>query len=296
MRILLTLLFLINFYSFGSSFEIIVYNKHNQRSSGVGFPVEKDGIVMTSYHVVEDVDSIITAEYGGNIIDMKILGYDEILDVALLKTDVIFEDSSSLLNDDISLGKVITINYPKKKIMGSITSKGDYSFQTDIAVSQGYSGSPVLCGVDICGIVTSFNKETKHAIATSSVKIWQKYHAMLEGKIFQKKNIEFLIINLTKNVLATLEMDVENPVNGVLVTDSKNHNLQAWDIITHVNNHPINNVEALQSIISSTYSDEQITFNIIRKNKLERIIISPLEGTEDTSSVGEFLKNHHESI
>lgn len=54
---------------------------------GTGFFVDKDGVVVTSRHVVENCGTITVSPTTGNTLSGELIGYDQINDLALLRTD-----------------------------------------------------------------------------------------------------------------------------------------------------------------------------------------------------------------
>ncbi|MDA0617520.1 MAG: PDZ domain-containing protein, partial [Proteobacteria bacterium] len=61
--------------------------------------------------------------------------------------------------------------------------------------------------------------------------------------------------------------------HGVLITNATNSKFQPWDIITHLNGHPINNTDALQTAIVQMYAKDYAEFKIIRKGKVQQVVI-----------------------
>jgi serine protease Do len=55
---------------------------------GTGFFVDRDGAVLTSRHVVENCEAISVSPTTGDTVAAEIIGFDQINDLALLRTDV----------------------------------------------------------------------------------------------------------------------------------------------------------------------------------------------------------------
>lgn len=148
-----------------------------QVSSGTGFFISKDGLLLTNKHVVEDTD----AEYSiimndGKKLEAKVLARDPFQDVAILQVK---GDNFSYLplgnSDALNVGQtVIAIGnalgeFRNSVSMGiisglhrSITAQGSLSgaeelqelIQTDAAINPGNSGGPLL---DLSGKVIGVN-------------------------------------------------------------------------------------------------------------------------------------------
>lgn len=130
------------------------------RYIGTGFALSSNGYIVTSYHVVKNVDSIFVVNISDSVSKYKAkLIYKEFsTDLAILKVeDDNFETFGVLpytFNNEISdLGEyVYTLGYSKRDIVyneGSISAltgyKGDTtSYQISIPVNPGNSGGPLI--------------------------------------------------------------------------------------------------------------------------------------------------------
>ncbi len=133
---------------------------------GSGFFISKDGHIVTNYHVISDcVDStyegytrlyVKLADDTETKIPARVIGYDSVLDMALLKVEVdapyVFKLGSSL---DLDTGdKVYAIGSPlgfDRTLTSGIISATDREllslgkvFQVDAAVNSGNSGGPLI--------------------------------------------------------------------------------------------------------------------------------------------------------
>ncbi len=263
--------FFLSFNVFASSFQIDVL-KRGERSIGVGFFVEKNGIALTSYHVVEGADTI-SAKINGEYVDATLLGYDEVMDVAILKADFQNEEFFTVSKKSIKLNDVIILDGVSSDFSGTIIGESTNEFRTDIDISQGFSGSPVLYNNEVCGIVVSYDKRNNHAIAVKSERFSWNYKEMLKGKKYKKKDAGFYVMNLTRDALVMLGIDIAQKPHGVLITNAINSKFQPWDIITHLNGHPINNTDAMQTALMQMYAKDYAEFTIIREGKIKKVVM-----------------------
>jgi small nuclear ribonucleoprotein (snRNP)-like protein len=124
---------------------------------GSGVVVSKKGAVLTAYHVIEGVNQINVKFSNGLTLKAKLIDYDKFNDIALL--DITGEGFRALpllpKGKSIGLGEeLLTIGTPADIDLGQSISKGILSgkrkienrvyLQTDIAVSPGNSGGPLL--------------------------------------------------------------------------------------------------------------------------------------------------------
>jgi serine protease Do len=134
------------------------------RFGGTGFAVSSEGLVVTSYHLVQQKPDSIVIE--SNRIEnfrykADLVYFDEQNDLAILRiNDSRFKGFAKLpytfKNKDADLGEeIFTLAHPKEEVVygtGVISSQSGYegatnpadSYQVSIPVNPGYSGSPVF--------------------------------------------------------------------------------------------------------------------------------------------------------
>ena len=147
-------------------------------SRGSGFVIDKDGHIITNYHVVEGVTDLEVAFPSGLKTRAEILGTDLDSDIAVIKVDVPTEELYPLTlsdSDQVQVGQtVIAIGNPfgfngtmtmgivsglgrtmrslHEAPEGGLFSSGDI-IQTDAAINPGNSGGPLLnLNGDVIGI------------------------------------------------------------------------------------------------------------------------------------------------
>ena len=148
---------------------IETYNGQTISGTGTGFVYKKDdknGYILTNYHVVENSKSIKVTFTDGKTYDTTLLGYDEYYDVAVLSVDANSVISFATIgsSEKAEVGDtVFTVGSPLgSSYMGTVT-KGIISgkdrqvsvtinnssyimevLQTDAAVNPGNSGGPLV--------------------------------------------------------------------------------------------------------------------------------------------------------
>ena len=138
-------------------------------SMGSGMIIDKSGYILTSNHIVEDVQSaIVILKEGGQFLG-EVIGRDELRDLAIIKISangfdfpvVTLGNSDKLENGE----EVIAIGYSLGLEGGATISKGIISafrysdgvrfIQTDAAINPGNSGGPLInLNAETIGIVT----------------------------------------------------------------------------------------------------------------------------------------------
>ncbi len=133
---------------------------------GSGFFIDERGYIVTNHHVI---DSMVNASYEGysrlyikllgdssTKIPAKVIGYDSVLDLALLKTEITPEFVLDLgSSSDLEIGDSISVIGTPVGLEGTLTSGIISSFdrkllalgnvfQIDAAVNSGNSGGPLI--------------------------------------------------------------------------------------------------------------------------------------------------------
>lgn len=141
-------------------------------SSGSGFLISEDGYILSNYHVVQNAQTLTVTLYDGTEYPAKVVGYDAVSDVALLKieatglTPVIIGSS-----EDLKVGEqVVAIGNPLGELTSTLTAgyvsaKGRTintegtllnMLQTDAAINPGNSGGPLFnMKGEVVGITTA---------------------------------------------------------------------------------------------------------------------------------------------
>ena len=125
-------------------------------SQGTGFIIDREGYIVTNYHVMENAKSAGIFTYDDETYSVSLVGYDSNFDIALLKIEGDFEKLKLDDSDDIQIGeKVIAIGNPlglqfsvSEGIVSAIHRQGPSGvnayIQTDAALNPGNSGGPLI--------------------------------------------------------------------------------------------------------------------------------------------------------
>lgn len=140
--------------------------------TGTGFLLNKNGYVLTCYHLVKHQDSLSLENSKFGKLTAYLVKYDPKVDLALLQIKdstfnplknytFTFSDQESMLGE-----KVFTLGYPKNDIVyneGSLSSNSGYlgdttSYQVSIPLNPGNSGGPLINDLGcVVGIVNGKN-------------------------------------------------------------------------------------------------------------------------------------------
>ena len=294
--------------------------QQEQRASGSGVIISEDGYIITNNHVVSDggagvADEITVTLSNKKIYKAKVIGKDASSDLAVLKIDgngfpfLLYGNS-----DNVKLGQwVLAIGYPltleTTVTAGIVSAKGrnigingrqsqtpiESFIQTDAAVNQGNSGG-ALIGTD--GQLIGINSAIYAPTGTYA------------GYSFA------IPVNLVKKIVNDLIKfgDVKRPYLGISAEQDKfdsgdgahigevakdgaaaSTDLKRGDVITKINDAPINSWTELQATVSSYNTGEKINITYKRdgKEKTTSATLTSKTGTYDqlaaSAGVGEKL-------
>jgi len=130
-------------------------------SQGTGFIIDSSGYIVTNAHVLDDgngnlASGIQAVTYAQGTKNAEFIGYDGVLDIALLKISGTYEDLDLSDSNDVQVGeKVIAIGNPlglqfsvSQGIISAVHRKGPNGLnayiQTDTALNRGNSGGPLI--------------------------------------------------------------------------------------------------------------------------------------------------------
>lgn len=133
-----------------------------ERGSGSGFIINSNGQILTNSHVVDGADSVTVTLKDGRTIKGKVMGEDQVTDVAVIQIDtsnlptVALGNSETLqpgeaviaignplgLNNTVTSG-ILSATGRSSSDIGATDKRVDY-IQTDAAINPGNSGGPLL--------------------------------------------------------------------------------------------------------------------------------------------------------
>jgi serine protease Do len=165
-----------------------------QRRTGVGsgFIIDRDGTIVTNYHVVDNAQKVTVTLSDGKSYDAKVIGRDQKTDIAVIKIEAGRDLPAVTLGDSdrLEVGEwVMAIGNPfgldHTVTSGIVSAKGrqigagpyDNFIQTDASINPGNSGGPLInLRGEVVGINTAIFSQSGgnigigFAIPTNSVK------------------------------------------------------------------------------------------------------------------------------
>ena len=276
------------------------YRNNQKIGSGTGFIYKQDnkqGYILTNHHVIEGANKVQVLLNNKETVEVKILGSDEVTDIAVLSIskDKITKVAKLGDSDNIKLGAtVITVGSPMgSDYSGSIT-RGIISgkdrmmennsiltkvIQTDAAINPGNSGGPLvnLAG-EVIGITSMKLAQEEiegmgFAIPINDVKNYVEY--LEKGEEIKRPSIGISVINVTDkyslyrngldyNLDRTTGVVIAETVKGASADKS---GLEVEDIIIGFDENEIKDISTLRYYLYQYKTGDTIKVTYIRNGK-----------------------------
>jgi serine protease Do len=145
--------------------------------SGTGFVIERDGKILTNYHVIQNAERILVKFSDGRSLPARVLGIDPETDIALLKVEATNLPAAPLGDSDtLRVGEWVCaignpLAYEHTVTVGVVSYLGrklfdsslDNYIQTDAAINFGNSGGPLINGNgEVVGINSAISQRASN--------------------------------------------------------------------------------------------------------------------------------------
>ncbi|XP_036910969.1 serine protease HTRA4 [Sturnira hondurensis] len=274
-------------------------------SSGSGFIVSEDGLIVTNAHVLTNRQRIQAELQSGVQYKATIKDIDHKLDLALIKIEpntdlpvLLLGRSSDLragefvvalgspfsLQNTVTAGIVSTTQREGKEL-GLKDSDMDY-IQTDAIINHGNSGGPLVnLDGDVIGINTlKVTAGISFAIPSDRIRqfLADFHERQLKGKtLSQKKYLGLRMLPLTLNLLQEMKRQDPNfPAvsSGVFVyeviqgTAAESSGLRDHDVIVSINGHP---VTTTTDVVEAVKDNDSLSVMVRRGSRALMLTVTP---------------------
>ena len=269
-------------------------------ASGSGFIISSDGYILTNFHVIESSNSVTVTTYDGTEYDAEIIGYDQSMDIAVLKIDakelvpVVLGRSETLnVGDD-----VIAIGNPLGELTFSLTRgvvsaldrqvtlSGNVTMeliQTDCAINSGNSGGALF---NMYGEVIGITNAKYSSSSSSEASIDNIGFAIPMNRVYGI--IKSIIENgyIAKPYIGVSVGDVSEETQGYglpkgaavkSVTEgspAEKAGLQVNDIITKAGDREITSSGDLVDVVSEASSGDVLKLTVYRSGSTIEIDVT----------------------
>ncbi len=288
------------------------YKEPDSRGAGSGVIISSDGYIVTNNHVVNGADEILVKLNDNREFAGRIIGLDDVTDLALIKIEG--KDLPTLPignSDDLKIGQwVLAVGNPfnltSTVTAGIVSAKarqlganGIESFiQTDAAINQGNSGGALvnergeLVGINAMlysqtGSYSGYGFAIPTTIMSKVVEDLKSYGTVQRALLGVTGSDVATYIDMEKEKgnnpdLGTLSgVWVNNITEGSAAADAK---LQQGDVITMFNDKEVHKMSELQEQLAQHRPGDKVKITWIRnKSKMsETITLKNLQGSTKT--------------
>jgi S1-C subfamily serine protease len=274
-----------------------------QEGSGSGFVFDKQGHIITNYHVVENAEDLVVTLYNGQQYSASLVGVDPNNDLAVVQIKIppakLFPLSLGV-SQNLKVGqKVLAIGNPfgldRTLTTGIISSLGRSLrtesgrlikgiIQTDAAINPGNSGGPLLnssglvIGVNTA-IVSKVGQSSGIGFAIPINTVKRIVRELIAYGYVTRSNIGILQVYETGNGLLVAQLEPGGPAEKAGIHGSRiiirragaveyrAIDRSAADLITAVDEKDIKSFDDLLDYIESKKAGSTVNIKIIRGNK-----------------------------
>jgi serine protease Do len=260
---------------------------------GSGVVIDENGYILTNNHVIDDAKRLKITLTDGRMLNGKVMGKDEITDLAVVKAEGVSNDDGDVLpyaplgnSDILKIGQVvIAIGNPFGLTGGPTVTAGIISslnrniqfengtldlIQTDAAINPGNSGGPL---VNTKGEVIAINTAKMpyaHGIGFA-VPINMAKSIMNEliqnGRVTNRPWIGIASIKITRQLAHSYQLPV---IEGILIahvepySPADDSGLRKGDIIEEIDGDRINDPSHVSSQVRKKHVRDQISMIVNR--------------------------------
>jgi serine protease Do len=272
--------------------------KRRQTSLGSGFIIDKTGYVVTNNHVIEDADQISVILDDDTVLEAKLIGRDEKIDVALLKVETEKDlpavnwgnsDQSRVgdwvvaIGNPFGLAGTVTAGIISARARNINPSAGNSSFddfiQTDAAINRGNSGGP-LFNMDgqVIGINTAIFSPTGGSVGVGFAASANLVRPVLDDlrKYGRTRRgwIGVQIQSVNDEIAHSLGLD---KARGALVSEvagngpAVSSGIESSDVILTFDGKPITKMSELPRVVAETPIDKSVDVVIWRRGQQKSV-------------------------
>lgn len=267
-----------------------------QRGMGSGMILDKEGHILTNYHVVGDVDEIKVQLADKRSFKAKVIGMDPKTDVAVIKIVgnapdnlpvVQLGDSEALEDGHLVISVGAPFGLTQTVTHGIISAKGrsdvgvaayEDFLQTDTPINPGNSGGPL---VNMRGEVIGMNS----AIATGAGLLGGQGQSAGVGFAIPSNMIKVLLPTLikgekiTRGLLGITIQDIDEDLaknfqvssnKGALVSQvakgspADKAGIKSGDVIVKFGDTEVNNTRQLRNLVAATPPEKIVNIKVVR--------------------------------
>jgi serine protease Do len=274
------------------------------QGSGSGFIIDRDGYILTNFHVIEHADRITVTLADGRALNAQVVGTDPAIDVALLRitNGGPLEPATLGNSDELRVGEWVCaignpLGYVHSVTVGVVSFIGrklfdaslDDYIQTDAAINFGNSGGPLInARGEVIGINAAVSSRASNI--GFAVPINQAVAILPQLKARGSVSRGFIGVVLT-DVTPDLQRSLKLPVTrGALVQDVSDDSpaaragIRPYDIIATVDGREIWTNEELIRDISGRLPGTVARLELLRDGRRQSAQLKLTERPRDVAA------------
>jgi len=278
-----------------------------RQGSGSGFIIDRQGFILTNFHVIEGADRITVTLADGRALRGEVVGTDPAIDVALIKVsgDSGLPEAPLGNSDDLRVGEWVCaignpLGYVHSVTVGVVSFIGrklfdaslDDYIQTDAAINFGNSGGPLInARGEVIGINAAIS--ARAANIGFAVPINQAVAILPQLKSRGSVSRGFIGVVLT-DVTPDMQRSLKLPVSrGALVQDVTENSpaaragLKPYDVILTVDGREIWTNEELIRDISGRQPGSAARLDLLRDGRRQTTQVKLVERPADLGAPDE---------
>jgi len=283
--------------------------------AGSGFIISEDGYIVTNYHVISGSTAIKVTLNNGEVYDAKLVGGEELNDIAVLKVDgvsglkpVVLGDSDSLVVGEqvCTIGNALG-TYSFSQTSGTVSAVGRSvtmsdgtvmnMIQTNCTINSGNSGGPLFDQYGRVVGITSAKLSNNGDMSNASIEGIGFAIPLNDVVDMIKDFMEFGYVTGRPymGILEPKDIDQQAQMfgwpSGVYVKDidedscAQEAGLKPGDIITKIDDKEITSVNQLVSVKNSYKAGDTVKLTVYRSGEYMELELTFDEQTTESGAV-----------
>jgi Do/DeqQ family serine protease len=277
-----------------------------QQGTGSGFIISKDGRILTNAHVVKGADTVTVILKDGRSLQGKVIGRDELTDVAVIKVQGNNLPTVTLGNSDelqagqwaIAIGNplgldntvttgIISATGRSSNQIGAPDKRVEY-IQTDAAINPGNSGGPLLnARGEVIGMNTAIIQGAQGLGFAIPINTAQRISNQLitTGRV-QHPYLGIQMVGLTPEIKQNINSDPNNGLTidedrGVLIvrvipnSPAARAGIRAGDVIQKLNGQTVTDASSVQKAVEKAQVGGDLRLELRRNGRNVSLAVRP---------------------